>query len=439
MYLFISSDRKSVVYHNRETNTKIIYRVINPEDVNLRKEDSIHIDKTIKIKKQNFIPRNRPGRPKGVHRKRTVSTANPDILLTQPTARTRAGRLSRPPRHVQNYFKVNGKFSETLNENPGPAPSNLNEKPIKEEINFDEIKTEEDIRVIDPEINIVKRERKIPSQYKCKKCNKIYLGYNRMARHLESFPDHGVISDLFQMKVKNLQTYDDTLFEYLIKKIRKTPPENRARQFFDEISNLTRRIQLLMPKLITENSDCPIEYIDQEMMKVLNIPSGKYFIDMNELNNDINLEMPPLHQTETLDFDVLTDPNHHYHSIHHGLPQTINHNSHHIDHQQQHHNHHHNLQHALDNNHHLNATIEFNLLPDSNDADKNLSDDSFLQSVDEFVKERWKNIAEEELTQLHHHTNVSNYITHDNHLKDLHHHHHHHPPILDLSLEYLLN
>lgn len=431
-----------MVYHNRETNTKIIYRIINPEDVNLRKEDSIQIDKTIKLKKSNFVHRNRPGRPKGVQRKRTESITNPDqsLLLTQPTARTRAGRLSRPPRHVQNYFKVTGKFTESINDN---QVANGQEKSVENNFNID---NEENIRINHPELQVVKRERKIPSQYKCKKCNKIYLGYNRMARHLESFPDHGDLSELFQMKVKNLQTYDDTLFQYLIKKIRKIPRENRARQFFDEISNLTRRIQLLVPKLITENTECPFEYIDHEMMKVLNIPTGKYFIDMEALNNDLNLEMPPLHTTDTLDFDVLTDPNHHYHTIHHNLPQTVDQTirDHQIDQNiiQQHnsnqdHHHHH---HAINDNH-PHTTIEYNLLPDSNDADKNLSDDSFLQSVDEFVKERWKNIAEEELTQLHHHASVSsvvpNFISHDTHMKDLH--HHHHPPILDLSLEYLLN
>lgn len=449
----ILDDRKSMVYHNRQTNTKIIYRIINPEDVNLRKEDSIHVDKTIKIKKSNFVHRNRPGRPKGVQRKRIVTT-NPEqsVVLTQPTARTRAGRLSRPPRHVQNYFKVNGKFSDTQipnDENPS------------EKLNAD---NEENIRINHPsEIQVVKKERKIPSQYKCKNCNKIYLGYSRMARHLESFPDHGDISELFQMKVKNSQTYDDSLFQYLIKKIRKTPRENRARIFFDEIANFTRRIQMLMPKLVTENAECPIEYVDQEKMKILNIPTGKYFIDMEVLNDDINLEIPPVLEPEQpvvatadpdeIDLDALTSENH-YHEMHQHQQQHLSTQNINDHHQQQHHHHLHQNSHIhADTQQQHHQTIEYNLniSLDSNDADKvNLSDDSFLQSVDEFVKERWKNIAEEEL-----HNTVSasvavpNFVSsvNDTQLKEshlhhhhVHHHHNHHaPPILDLSLEYLLN
>lgn len=335
-------------------NTNIIYRIVAPEDVNLKKDDSSN-QETPQImdssERQKIKLKIRP--TKRLKKKcEQISNPAPPSQPIQPTARTRSGRLSRPPRHIQNYDL---------------HKSDEDEKEII--INFPTMKivSQETPKIKSLETKI---QRIVNPENKCGTCNKLYLGKNRMIKHLENFPSHGDKSVvLAQLKETPKILTKNSLYEFFIKKIKATPITERSKLFITELSNFVKSLEDLVPQILKENSpQGSIDFVDKNSSKILGIPCGDYQLDLTfQTNLKTNEEL--INSSNRLDY--------------------------------------------------LNISLE--------DADKtNLSDESLLRSVDELVKERWKNIGDdEEVDPFINNTVDDKSITPT--------------PVLDLSLDYLLS
>uniref|UniRef100_A0A1B6EGW9 DUF4764 domain-containing protein n=2 Tax=Clastoptera arizonana TaxID=38151 RepID=A0A1B6EGW9_9HEMI len=172
---------KNVLY-DPESKTRIIYRVVCPEELYLRKKN----DKN--------IPSKRRGRPKRIRLDNNqgngtseVETIGDDELPRKKTtfSRTRSGRLSRPPKHmVRDYkriMKLDGEESE------GAYSDYHSDHEAEPRVSTNLL----------PGLSM-KQKRNISSQFHCPTCGKIYLGFARMARHFDKYPDHGS-SDYLKM------------------------------------------------------------------------------------------------------------------------------------------------------------------------------------------------------------------------------------------------
>lgn len=339
-------------------NTNIIYRIVAPEDFNLKKDDSSN-QETSQIldnsERQKIKPKIRP--TKRLKKKSEQLSVPVPPQPTQPTARTRSGRLSRPPRHIKNYDL---------------HKSDEDEKEII--INFPPIKTVSDSDLVVNDSPVIssletKIQRFVNPEHKCGTCNKLYLGKTRMVKHLENFPSHGDKSVvLAQLKETPKILTKNSLYDFFIKKIKATPITERSKLFINELSNFVKSLEDLVPQILKENPQGSIDFIDKNSSKILGIPCGDYQLDLTFQTN--------LKTGEDLS----------------------------------------NSSNRLD---YLNISLE--------DADKtNLSDESLLRSVDELVKERWKNIGDDE--------EVDPFINNTVDDKSIN-----PTPILEMSLDYLLS
>ena len=93
-----------------------------------------------------------------------------------PTSYTRSGRLSRPPRtiipNLDNLTSTPGSILDLPNLPPPPPPP--------------------DMLRIEPK---ARRKFTVPDKFRCRVCNKIYLGDRKMAKHVKAFPTHGPYED----------------------------------------------------------------------------------------------------------------------------------------------------------------------------------------------------------------------------------------------------
>uniref|UniRef100_A0A0K2TK47 Putative LOC100900174 [Metaseiulus occidentalis] n=1 Tax=Lepeophtheirus salmonis TaxID=72036 RepID=A0A0K2TK47_LEPSM len=91
--------------------------------------------------------------------------------------RTRSGRVSKPPLH-----HASKKSFKTIPE-PLPAPPSVKKQgpPSPQPPPPPPI----------PQMDKPKRQLNIPPKYRCRVCNKIYLGNRKMLKHIKLFPNHG--------------------------------------------------------------------------------------------------------------------------------------------------------------------------------------------------------------------------------------------------------
>lgn len=283
----------------------------------------------------------------------------------QPTARTRAGRLSRPPRHIQNYDLLKGEEDES--EIISNFPINKISDLVKETAVFSIAETKIS-RIVNPE-------------HKCGTCNKMYLGRTRMEKHLENFPSH---VDKSARLMETLKTdTKNSLYDFFITKLKTTPIAGRSKFFISELSNFIKSIEDLVPLILKENPHGSIDYVDKNASKILGIPCGDYQLD---LAFQTNSKTDELIQPPSLDL--------------------INTSNNRLD---------------------YSLNISLDSIPDPDKT--NLSDESILRSVDEvdeLVKERWKNIGDDE--------EVDSFINNSVDDKAIT-----PTPILELSLDYLLS
>ncbi|XP_043260708.1 uncharacterized protein LOC122402175 [Colletes gigas] len=168
------------------SNEKVVYRVVFPEELDLRLRNPGNLLKNRGGKR---------GRPK-------KSAIRPSLLPPKPppipdeeqeelkderkkvVARTRSGRLSRPPRHMVRDYKhlhhLDFLQPDLDDSDGGYSDYNTNNDKLEEEESPKELLTGLEVP-----------KRKISDHFRCPTCNKIYLGRTRMARHFEMHPDHG--------------------------------------------------------------------------------------------------------------------------------------------------------------------------------------------------------------------------------------------------------
>ncbi|KAJ4431631.1 hypothetical protein ANN_20230 [Periplaneta americana] len=219
-----SAPRTKNVVYDAETNTRIIYRVVYPEDLDLRdprSPDSKAIGLGTGLGSGSSRGRGRRGRPpksnlrgglgRGVDgnsgRRVGVNAGSVDMdfdedrLILDDTAkgerkkqlaRTRSGRLSRPPRHmVKDYKRLHHlDFADADLDDSDGGYSDYQ----MSEHEAEETAEKTDSKELLPGLAVPKR--KISSHFRCPTCQKIYLGYSRMSRHFEMYPDHGNIEQL---------------------------------------------------------------------------------------------------------------------------------------------------------------------------------------------------------------------------------------------------
>ncbi|XP_076247227.1 uncharacterized protein LOC143187117 [Calliopsis andreniformis] len=168
------------------SNERVVYRVVFPEELDLR------------IRNPGTLLKSRGGK-RGRPKK---SAIRPSLLPPKPppipdeeqeelkderkkvVARTRSGRLSRPPRHMVRDYKHlhHSDFLQPDLDDSDGGYSDYN-------TNNDKLEEEESPKELLTGLEVPKR--KISDHFRCPTCNKIYLGRTRMARHFEMHPDHG--------------------------------------------------------------------------------------------------------------------------------------------------------------------------------------------------------------------------------------------------------
>ncbi|XP_046383056.1 uncharacterized protein LOC124153751 [Ischnura elegans] len=208
-----TKNSKNVLY-DAETNTRIIYRVVYPEDCDLRDprspSDSPAVQASPSPALASVRGKSRRGRPpksamKPAPVKRVEPEEVPDIDVNKgdkderkkQLPRTRSGRLSRPPRHmVKDYKRLHHlDFAEPdLDDSDGGySDYQISEAEMEDEVRS----TNEDMERNEALLaGLSTSKRKISSHFRCPTCQKVYLGHRRMARHFEMYPDHGSIEDL---------------------------------------------------------------------------------------------------------------------------------------------------------------------------------------------------------------------------------------------------
>lgn len=167
-------------------NERIVYRVVFPEELDLRIRSPGNLVKARGGKR---------GRPKKNAVKLSPLPSKPPTALDEEheelkderkkvIARTRSGRLSRPPRHIVRDYKhlhhLDFMQPDLDDSDGGYSDYNTNSDRLEEEESPKELLTGLEVP-----------KRKISDHFRCPTCNKIYLGRTRMARHFEMHPDHG--------------------------------------------------------------------------------------------------------------------------------------------------------------------------------------------------------------------------------------------------------
>ncbi|XP_015601627.1 uncharacterized protein LOC107270815 [Cephus cinctus] len=167
-------------------NERIVYRVVFPEELDLRTRTPGTLLKGRGGKRGR--PKKNAVRPPTLPSKSTTLPEDDQEEIKDErkkvVARTRSGRLSRPPRHmVRDYKHLHHlDFMQPDLDDSDGGYSDYN-------TNSDKLEDEESPKELLTGLEVPKR--KISDHFRCPTCNKIYLGRTRMARHFEMHPDHG--------------------------------------------------------------------------------------------------------------------------------------------------------------------------------------------------------------------------------------------------------
>ncbi|CAH0387681.1 unnamed protein product [Bemisia tabaci] len=203
---------KNVLY-DPETNTRIICRVVYPEDLCKKKTaDPVPFEGEKKDLEPNKILVKKRGRRSKLKDDEKSSTANKNETKTVPSSAdkkvdesdqnlekmlvalsrtTRSGRVSRPPRHMA----TNKIADETI---PTPYQS-VSSQPKPEPKTFAFLP------------DVVKK-RNVSAEFKCPTCEKVYLGQAKMAMHFEKNPTH-----------RNLEKWNE-----ILQSLKKTDSKNTS-------------------------------------------------------------------------------------------------------------------------------------------------------------------------------------------------------------------
>ncbi|XP_059617189.1 uncharacterized protein LOC132262072 [Phlebotomus argentipes] len=294
---------------------KVLYRVIRPTDVNLC--PGVGVEALAGAAAVVGATRGRVGRRKGTLKKPPTSLHQPNAEEDPvPTARTRSGRLTRPPRHIHLDYRGN----QVIMRPAAPA-----------EVTEPEDKAEAD--------RVAKKPRSMSwmmARLKCELCGKYYVSQQKLERHWLTHSE---------------QPCQGSAFEHLLKQLRRVAVENRAKVFVEEVSDFVERIQFLAKRLLTDDLTFPAQLVDESAARVLAIPRGAYRFNMTALNADAD-------PVGTPDVQLNSDCQ---------LPE-------------------------------IQAALEDSCIVDPSKINlADISDDSLFQSVEDLVREKIRNLTEEDL------------------------------------------
>lgn len=195
-----------------------IYKVIRPDDIDL---DAVAVEAAT----DPAVPkRNKPGRKKGGTNKKVEKVSS--LLEPAPSgARTRSGRVSRPPRHIQRFYT---KDSEGVD---GAA---------KESIYL------EDESVEEPPV-IKRQKRGIGERFKCDQCGKSYVSERMLSHHVQVAHEMGAGESRTLLEGDNMRI---DCFNYLLGRLKKVPMKLRGKAFLDEMEVFVDKMHRLVGKLI---------------------------------------------------------------------------------------------------------------------------------------------------------------------------------------------
>ncbi|XP_055533164.1 uncharacterized protein LOC129723156 [Wyeomyia smithii] len=315
-----SEDRgKTVIYQNPVTSTNVIYSIVNPKSLNLSLEGvgrGASATLTLQPHRGNRKPKKR-GRKKKVNPEAaptvdcTVSgqiTAAVNVDLPKPLdpdipiSVTRSGRLSKPPRYANNYFQNIKQKTEHSPPPPPPLPPPVSRldlptpdpETVEKLPNFSAALSS----TVSPTIAVsalpptpfsstadAKRKMKVPLQYRCSTCNKVFLG-KRMQTHLQKNPSHNSERDCVGTERKKTEKEEKStyLYKHLFDLLQMFTENDKGRVMLKEISNFVDFVRALIPKLITnEEQNSTVEYIDHNVADVLRLNHGKYRLKLSSL------------------------------------------------------------------------------------------------------------------------------------------------------------
>ncbi|XP_058443560.1 uncharacterized protein LOC131425579 [Malaya genurostris] len=310
-----SHDRgKTVIYQNPVTSTNVIYSILNPKSLNLNLGGGVGRGATATLTLQ---PHRGVRKPKKRGRKKKVPTetinggaaaegVNPLVLHSEPkpvvdpdvpVSVTRSGRLSKPPRYANNYFQNIKQKTEHSPPPPPPLPPPLLPKldlPAPDPETAEKLpnfsaalsSTVSPASVSPGSLGDAKRKMKVPLQYRCSTCNKVYLG-KRMQRHLQKYPSHNSERDCVgpeREKKTEKEEKSTYLYKHLFDLLQKFTEKDKGRVMLKEISNFVDFVRALIPRLITnEEQNSTVEYIDHNVADVLRLNHGKYRLKLSSL------------------------------------------------------------------------------------------------------------------------------------------------------------
>ncbi|XP_019530421.2 proteoglycan 4 [Aedes albopictus] len=317
----LSNDKdrnKAVIYQNPVTTKNVIYSILNPKSLNLSLGGTGR-GTTATLTLQPHVPGRKPkkrGRKKKVPGDANVSAKNgltnglgslaptpPDLSALDPNTPvmiTRSGRLSKPPRYANNFFQNMKQKPEPTPVLPPPPPPpapviprldlpSTDPETIEKLPNFSAALTSSAVApaAVQPEQQEPKRKMKIPLQYRCATCNKIYLG-KRMQRHLEKYPSHNSQRDCMEPSKEKVEEKEEEkstyLYKHLFDLLQKFTEKDKGRIMLKEISHFVDYVRALIPKLITNDEQhSTVEYIDHNVADVLRLNHGKYRLKISSL------------------------------------------------------------------------------------------------------------------------------------------------------------
>ncbi|CAH1401925.1 unnamed protein product [Nezara viridula] len=291
-----------------ETNTRIVCRVVYPED--LMKDGEKQVAKRGKKRARSV---------------EVVKKSAPEDDKTKkpppPSARTRSGRLSRPPRYMVKDFKKLTEDSEaSYSDYMSDSDENSENSPL--------------LPLPTPQ------QRKYPPKFHCPTCGKVYLGKRRMFKHFTEYPTHrdpktvieledesqennkqqdnerNLWRKIFRKSARNPKLNSTALLKELFQvcsnndlvplakervatnvepwdylKLRCSKEEGGVRTLLSDLSSLIKSIpaNLLVPVKPSDTGSVHIE--DEKLCQLLGISPGHYMPNENSLKDDVSEEI----------------------------------------------------------------------------------------------------------------------------------------------------
>lgn len=242
-----------------------IYKVIRPNDIDLDPATTLAGD-VLQMKQQEVkVQRNKPGRKKGVMNRKVEVVSS--ILEPVPSgSRTRSGRVSRPPRHIQRFYTnatgegsgsgaLSGTGMDMMEGNNGHNNNNNQHRTSEDgtDNNMSGFYCEDDSMEEAPAIK--KQKRTIGGErLKCDQCGKTYVNERKLQQHVQVAHEEllmmGGGGDMELQDGGESNSLRIDCFNFLLARLKKVPMKLRGKVFLDEMEMFVKKMHKLVEKLI---------------------------------------------------------------------------------------------------------------------------------------------------------------------------------------------